>query len=64
MLGRINYIFDDYIFTPDEVGKLREECLQLKAAKPDSAADLPLRKLIHACDEALKENSYLMFSAD
>ncbi|MDQ3747462.1 MAG: hypothetical protein M3367_00385 [Acidobacteriota bacterium] len=64
MLGRIEDMYEDYFFTPDEVEKLREECVQLKAAKPDSAADLALRKLIYACDEALKENSYLMFSGD
>jgi len=64
MLGRIEDMYEDYVFTPDEVGKLREECLQLKTAKPNSTADLALRKLIYACDEALKENSYLMFSGD
>ncbi|MDQ3063313.1 MAG: hypothetical protein M3R14_10730 [Acidobacteriota bacterium] len=64
MLGKIEDMYEDYFFTPDEVKKLREECLQLKAAEPDSVADLALRKLIYACDEALKVNSYLMFSSD
>ncbi len=64
MLGRIEDMYEDYVFTPDEVEKLREECLLLKAAETDSTADLALRKLIYACDEALKENSYLMFSSD
>lgn len=64
MLGRINYIYEDVIFNPEEVKKLREECLKLQTSKSDSAAGLGLRKLIYACDEALKENFYLIFSAD
>jgi hypothetical protein len=43
---------------------LREECLSAQKGKINAAADLTLRKLIYACDEALKENFYLMFSGD
>lgn len=64
MLARIEDMYEDYIFNPEEVKQLREECLKMQTTKPDSAADLALRKLIYACDEALKENSYLMFSGD
>jgi len=64
MLGRINNIYADYIFNPEEVKMLRQECLSVKKAKISAAGDLTLRKLIYACDEALKENFYLMFSGD
>jgi len=64
MLGRINYIFEDYVFTPEEVEKLREECLKLTSDTSNLEADLALRKLIYACDEALKDNFYLEFTCD
>lgn len=64
MLARINDMYQDYVFTPDEIQKLREECLKLQSAKQNAAADLALRKLIYSCEEALKDNSYLMFSSD
>ncbi len=64
MLGRINDMYQDYVFTPEEIQKLREECLKLQAMKQNEAADLALRKLIYSCNEALKDNSYLIFSSD
>jgi len=64
MLGRINDMYEDYIFNPEEVKKLREECLTLKSFDLNLSADLALRKLIYACDEAVKDNLYLMFSSD
>ncbi|MGI8495588.1 MAG: hypothetical protein ACR2L1_09800 [Pyrinomonadaceae bacterium] len=54
MLGRINYIYADAYFTAEEVKNLRDECVRLKLATKDSAADLGLRKLIYSCDEAIK----------
>jgi len=64
MLGRIDDIYQDYVFDFEEIQKLLDECLKLQSQKPNAAADLALRKLIYACDEALKENSYLVFSGD
>lgn len=64
MLGKIDDMYQDYVFAPEEIRNLREECLKLQAAKPNAAADLALRKFIYACDEALKDNFYLEFSSD
>ena len=64
MLSRINDMYRDYVFSPDEIQKLREECLKLKSTSQNAAADLALRKFIFACDEALKDNSFLVLSSD
>ncbi len=64
MLGKIDDMYADFVFNSEEAKKLRVECLKLQATKLNTAADLALRKLIYACDEALKENSYLIFSGD
>lgn len=64
ILGRINDMYQDYVFSPDEIQKLREECLKLKSTNQNAAADLALRKFIFACDEALKDNSFLVLSSD
>ncbi len=64
MLGRIDDLYQDYVFAPGEIHKLREECLKLQNAKPSAAADLALRKFIYACDEASKDNFHLMFLSD
>ncbi len=63
-MADIDDMYADYVFNPEEVKMLRQECLNVQKAKINTAADLALRKLIYACDEALKENSYLMFSGD
>ena len=54
MLDRINHIYTDAYYTAEEVKSLRDECLKLKSATQDSAADLGFRKLIYGCDEAIK----------
>lgn len=64
LIGRINDMYEDYIFAPEEITKLREECLELQTAKPNAAADLALRKLIYASDKALKDEFYLKFTCD
>ena len=61
MLGKFDDMYQDYVFTPEEIHKLREECLILQSAKPDAAAVLALRKFIYICDEASKDNFYLKF---
>jgi len=64
MLGRIDDMYKDYVFTPDEIQTLRAECLKLKSANQNAAADLALRKFIYAVDEAFKNNSFLVLSSD
>src|ERR1043165_28972 len=64
MLSRIFDMYEDYVFTPEEVEMLREECLKEKSFAATAAADLGLRKLIYACHEASKEGRSLMFVCD
>jgi hypothetical protein len=64
MLGRIFDMYEDYVFTPEEVERLREECLRVKSFASNPAADLGLRKLIYACNEASKERRSLEFICD
>jgi hypothetical protein len=64
LLGRIFQMYEDYVFSPEELGGLREECLKVKAIVQSPAADLGLRKLIYACDEASKHGLHLVFSCD
>lgn len=63
-LGRINDMYEDYSFSPEELPKLREECLKLLDQPHSKAANLALRKFLHACDEAIKGDYYLMFYCD
>lgn len=63
-VARIKDMYEDYDFAPEEVVKLREECLNLRARKPSAEAERALRKLIYACDEALKDNYHLKFICD
>lgn len=64
MLGRIDDMYQDYIFTPEDVKELREECIKLKSKNQTKKSDLALRKFIYACDEALKDYFYLVFYCD
>jgi hypothetical protein len=64
MLGRIFDMYEDYVFTPEEVGRLREECLRVKSIASNPSAELGLRKLIYVCDEASKESRSLRFLSD
>lgn len=64
MLGKIDDLYQDYVFNVEEIRRLRGECLKLHSQKPVGVADLALRKFIYACDEALRENFYLMFGSD
>lgn len=64
MLGRIYDIYEDYVFTPEEVENLQTECLKAKLIATNPSADLALRKLIYACNEALKNDFHLLFLSD
>jgi hypothetical protein len=52
------------VFSPEEVGALREECLKVRSGVDDLRALSSLEKLIRACDEALIEGSRLFFASD
>lgn len=64
MLARIYDMYEDYLYTPEEITKLRDECLLLKLNLTESNAVKALRKLIYACDEASKAGCNLMFVCD
>jgi len=64
MLGRINYMYEDAYFDAKEVYLLREECVKVKSATNDPAADLGLRKLIYSCDEAMRKGFCLELWCD
>ena len=64
MLSRINYIYEDVFFKAEEVGQLRNECVNIRSVANNPAADLGLRKLLYSCDEALKVNFCLELLCD
>lgn len=64
MLRRIEGMYEDVIYKADEVERLREECLRLKAVTSNVRALEGLRKLILACDEALKLSMGLFMASD
>jgi hypothetical protein len=61
LLARIFHMFEDYAFAPDELPKLREECLMVRSKTADREALRALRKLILASNEATKRGFSLMF---
>jgi len=57
MLARISDIFEDSWYNPEEIAALRTECLQVRDEAAGGQTSKALRKLIAACDEALKERT-------
>lgn len=64
MLARIFDLYEDYRFTPEEIQRLREECLDAKSKVSNPGAIKALRKLTFACEEASKRGFNLMFICD
>jgi len=64
MLGRIFDMYEDYLYTLDEVPRLRVECLKVMATVRDSEALKALRKLVFACDQASSGGFHLAFTCD
>jgi hypothetical protein len=64
MLAEIWDMYEDAAFLPEELPQLRSECLQVKSETTDSQAVKALRKLIYACDEAIKRGFCLLLSGD
>ena len=64
MLGRIFDMYEDYVFTPDEVVRLRDECVRARALSFEPSADVALRKIIYCCDVAAADSLHLVFSGD
>jgi hypothetical protein len=64
MLARIFDMYEDYIYIPEEVIELRNECFHLKTKMTEPNAIKALRKLIYACTEVSKTRCNLMFVCD
>lgn len=64
MLGRMWYVFRDAYYSPTEVGKLLEECLEIRQRTEISKALSALDKLIYACHEALRVKSGIFLACD
>lgn len=64
MLGRIWSIYEDVAYTHDEVKQLYKECLAVQSSTTDPHALRALRKLVYACDEALKSGMGLFLAGD
>lgn len=64
MLGRIYSLLEDVGYTPADVKRLRDECQTLQERTTDQRAMVSLRKLILACDEALRVGRGLYFVSD
>jgi hypothetical protein len=64
MLRRLKEEYEDASYSPEEVNRLRDECLTVRSGTDDVCALSSLDKLIRACDEALKERSGLYFASD
>ena len=65
MLGRIWNMYEDVGYTPEQVRQLRDECLKLQAiATANPHALEALKKLIMACDEAIKVGGGLFLVSD
>ncbi len=57
-------MYKDYVFGSGEIKDLLDECRALRQMTSAADADLSLRRLICGCEEALKENAYLIFVCD
>ena len=64
MLSRIFDMYEDYLFSTEEVAQLREECSKLMGVVVHPPAVKALRKLIFACNKASQENRQLLFICD
>lgn len=64
MLGRIWDIYEDVRYMPEEVNLLRDECLRVQTSTSNALALEGLRKLILACNEALKLGMGLYMASD
>lgn len=62
MFGRLNDIYGKFYFARHEIPLLKEECqISLEKALENQNARLALKKMIIACEEAIKQNKLLLF---
>lgn len=64
MFGRFWYAYDDAIYFPSEINQLRAECLKAKSKSQNPEFITAAKKILEACDNALKTNSGLYFGCD
>ena len=64
MLGRIWDIYIDVSYQPEEIFRLRDECLRVKESTSNPMAIRGLEKLIAGCDAALKIGTGLLLTSE
>ncbi|HXG64147.1 MAG TPA: hypothetical protein VNO70_03510 [Blastocatellia bacterium] len=64
LLGRIYDLYEDVAYKHHEIMWLREECLKVQLMTSNPEAKEGLRKLILACDEAMRRNTGLYLASD
>ena len=64
MLGRMWDMFIYVSYNPDEIDRLRHECLKIQSTTSNEEAQAALTKLLAACDEASKLGFGLLFVPD
>jgi hypothetical protein len=64
MLGRMSDLYTDIWYSPEDVKRLREECVAVESGTKDPTALEGLRKLILACDKALASGLGLFLVSD
>ena len=64
LLSRIFDMYEDAKYAPEDVPLLRDECQRAKEKSSDFGAIRALRKLIFACDAAIKSEGRLTLECD
>ncbi len=64
LLNRMDDMYKDFFYNPDEVVRLREECIKVISITPSNVSDLAFRKLIYVCDKAIEVDFHLAFYCD
>ena len=64
MLGRMWDFYNDAWYAPEEIERLREECLKVQAGASNTLALEGLGLLLRACDEASAARLGLLLVAD
>ncbi|MEP7212405.1 MAG: hypothetical protein ABI791_04985 [Acidobacteriota bacterium] len=64
MLGRISDMYQDAEYEPSEVAELREECSRVEELTDNAEVLEGVRKLVFACNEAVKIGSGLILLSD
>ena len=64
MLGRFWFYWDNVVFLPSEIARLRRECFKVKVKSQDADLMTAIDKILTACDDALETGSGIFFGCD